>query len=160
MPPNEDSHNNNHQQGIKNIRNPLMAQQVPITAPTRLHILHQPIHAPDQNEQTREVERAEMTLPGHGTLIRGSRDELGRAQQAKVKDEGDEEEEGEEEDLEDQAEVYDLLAPVEGAGVFGRVGEDCAAWVCRSLACRATATTTTAQRRRESREREGGNTYP
>lgn len=60
VPPEENSSDKPHQDGIKHIQRPLVSQQVPIMSHG---ILHNPENAPDHDERTHDIQHIEILLP-------------------------------------------------------------------------------------------------
>jgi hypothetical protein len=57
----EYSHNQEHEQSIKNIEEDFMSQKVAIVSRC---VLNEPKYRPDQNEQVSRIEYMEMLAPG------------------------------------------------------------------------------------------------
>lgn len=113
----EEDHHGVHQRRVENIRGPLVAQQVTVTA---AQILNHPEGAPHKHQEARRHQHHEVLLPRHAAaaVVLAAR----LAPQAPRPPPPDDEEEAEEDQLHEQADHDDVLAEVELAlvGLVGR----------------------------------------
>ena len=103
----EDHHNTQHQNSIKDVQKPLVAEYIPVIS---LDELRDSEHRPDQDEDAGSVESDEMLAPWdefRNGLWSGCFADAG------LEEDGDEEEAAEEDDLDEEPADDEVLAGLE-----------------------------------------------